>query len=212
MFTSANGVEAFFARLRSRGVDIRALQGIKVAAIGVATARAVEERGLLVELVPEEFRAETLARELLARAGVGERVLLARADIARPVLAEMLAAGGLEVDDVTVYRTVLDGSGREEVLKLLREGRIQFITFTSSSTVKNFVKALGGVEGLTAGEVADLVAASGAQVACIGPITAATAREMGLSVNIVAEEYTIEGLIGAIMGRLRGTPEEEISQ
>jgi uroporphyrinogen III methyltransferase/synthase len=186
-FTSANGVEAFFARLALAGRDARALAGARLAAIGPATAAALAARGLRADVVPAEFVAEALADALGDVRGA--RVLLARADIARPALAERLRAAGALVDEVVAYRTVRP-EGLEARLRQALAGA-DVVTFTSSSTVRNLFEALGPSEAAQA--------LRGVAVACIGPVTAQTARELGLEPAVVAEEYTIEGLLEALV-------------
>lgn len=183
IFTSQNGVSAFWQRLEALGLDGRALRPLRIAAIGPMTAAALQARGIKPDYVPGEFVAEAI----LAGIGdiAGQRILLPRADIARPVLAEGLRARGAIVDEIAAYRT-LPAAGPLPDPDRLRQA--DAITFTSSSTVRHFVQAVGGPEALR-----------GLVVACIGPITAATCREMGLTPHIVAEEYTLEGLVQALV-------------
>lgn len=189
MFTSANGVAFFFKRLRELGVDIRSMRA-KIAAVGPKTAAVLEEKGLTVEVLPGEFRAEGLLDTLQGQLKPGERVLLPRADIARETLPKALRELGLDVTEADTYDTLIDADNIAQTLELLQEGAIHIITFTSSSTVKNFVQAMQGQE------LTQLL--SGVKIACIGPITADTARALGLSVDWVATEYTIQGLLDAI--------------
>jgi uroporphyrinogen III methyltransferase/synthase len=191
IFTSANGAKYFFDRMFGLGVDIRELKGANICAIGPKTREALEGYGLKVEYVPAEYIAEEIAAGLKGKILPGDRVLLPRADIARKALARLLAAEGALVDEVTTYRTVAGGGGREMVRAMLEKGEINYVTFTSSSTVKNFVGLVGeeDYKGLL----------SGAKVACIGPVTADTARGLGLAVDIEAGRYTIEGLLEAIL-------------
>lgn len=190
LFTSVNGVEQFFARLDRVG-DVRDLRGIRLGAIGPATAAALTARGLKIDFVPEEYRAEAVIAGLLAIGVDGRRVLIPRAREAREILPEQLAEAGAEVDVVPAYETVLDQSGSGELRAMLDGGEIDVITFTSSSTVRNFVTLLDGYDF-------SRMPAS-VTVACIGPITADTARELGLRVDLVAGKYTIPGLIEAII-------------
>ncbi|GAA4704942.1 uroporphyrinogen-III C-methyltransferase [Brevibacillus fulvus] len=185
MFTSTNGVAFFFKRLRELKLDIRQLRA-KIAAVGPKTAAALEEKGLVVEVLPGQFRAEGLLDSLRDQLHAGEKVLLPRADIARETLPRELTRLGLEVTEVDTYDTEIDAENAEETLELLRQGAIQIITFTSSSTVKNFVQALGEQ---------NLELLKGVKIACIGPITAETANALGLTVDAVAKDYTIQGLI-----------------
>jgi uroporphyrinogen III methyltransferase/synthase len=188
VFTSANGVGFFWERLRAAGLDARTLHGVRVAAIGPATAAELEAHGLLADYVPGEYVAEAVA------AGLGDvrglRVLLPRADIARPALATLLRQGGAEVVEAPAYRTLRPEMDPGELRELL--SGITVATFTSSSTVRNLAE-MAQEAGL------DLPAAlERTLVACIGPVTAETAREVGLAVHLVAEEYTIDGLVEAL--------------
>lgn len=190
VFTSVNGVEKFFGRLREAGLDARALSHAKVAAIGPATAARCAGAGIVPDYVPAEYRAEGVLEGFCER-GVGEgtRVLIPRAAEAREVLPDTLRERGAAVDVVPAYRTVL-GRGESSVLQRLSEGSVDVVTFTSSSTVRNFVELAKGM---------DLASAMGdVLVASIGPITSDTARDLGLTVGIEAAEYTIPGLVAAI--------------
>jgi uroporphyrinogen III methyltransferase/synthase len=194
LFTSVNGVELFFERLLACGGDVRDLHGAALGAIGPATAEALRRRGLRVEVIPEEYRAEGMLRALGGRVRPGQRVLLPRARGARTVLPDMLRGQGAEVTEVALYEAVrvpVEPEARERVL----QGEADAITFTSSSTVRNFVAALGK-------EAAAAIPAR-TRMVCIGPVTADTARSLGLRVDAVAEEYTIPGLVQALL-RLLG--------
>lgn len=190
VFTSANGVEHFFRRLDEAG-DVRDLKGVRLGAIGPATAAALAQRGLKADFVPGEYRAEAVVEGLLKLGAAGARVLIPRALEAREVLPEELKAAGAEVEVVPAYETVTDESGAGELNQMLKAGEIDIITFTSSSTVRNFASLL---DGLSLTDMPDTVT-----VACIGPVTAATARELGLRVDVVAGEYTIPGLVKALI-------------
>ncbi|NLI11869.1 MAG: uroporphyrinogen-III C-methyltransferase [Peptococcaceae bacterium] len=191
IFTSVNGVACFFNRLRRRNKDIRELAGARICAIGPKTREALERYGLLVAYVPGEDRAEEIVAGLQGKVNAGDRVLLPRADIARKVLAEALNGMGALVTDVAAYRTVMGGGDSAEIKKKLLNGEIHAVTFTSSSTVLNFAKMLDypDHENLL----------KSVTVACIGPVTADAARELGLKVDVTAEEYTIEGLVKAML-------------
>ncbi|MFZ5652457.1 MAG: uroporphyrinogen-III C-methyltransferase [Bacillota bacterium] len=191
IFTSANGVKYFFDRIFKLGMDIRELKGVNICAIGPKTKEKLEGYGIRVEYVPSEYRAEEIAAGLKGRINPGDRILLPRADIARKALVDLLRREGAEVDEVTAYRTVAGGSDSGIVRRMLQDGKIDVITFTSSSTVKNFVSALGE------NDINALI--KSARVACIGPVTAETARQMGLPVHIEADTYTIDGLMQAIL-------------
>lgn len=188
IFTSVNGVQAFVERLQRAGMDWRALKGVRLGAIGPATAEALRAAGVRPDFVPDEYVAEAII------AGIGDvsgqRVLLPRADIAREALAVELRRLGAVVEEVAAYRTVTRPLDAQTVTAALAQ-RPDAITFTSSSTVRGFLAAL---PGLNAAEALRDVA-----VACIGPITAQTAREAGLTPRIVAREYTMPGLTQALV-------------
>jgi uroporphyrinogen III methyltransferase/synthase len=193
VFTSANGVGFTKQRLAQTGRDARAFGHAKVAAIGDATARAIrEELFLNVDLCPESFVAEALADEFAKRAHVkGARFLLLRADIARPVLRERLQRdGAAEVLDVPVYETRPAKALPPALLDALAAREVQWITFTSSSTAKNFASLLGPnyLESL-----------HGVKIASIGPITTSTLRDLGLEPTVQADTFNIDGLIDALL-------------
>ena len=199
VFTSVNGVEAFLERLGHHGLDLRAVpREATVAAIGPATADRIERAGLQVDVVPEEYRAEGLIEALDAGQLAGERVLIPRAKVAREILPDRLREVGAEVVVPPAYESVLSSKGKEGLSLRLRSGDIDCVTFTASSTVENFVRVFG------AEEAARLLAET--RVACIGPITADTARKRGLEVDAEADEYTISGLVEAVIGLLAAGP------
>ncbi|MHB1126278.1 MAG: uroporphyrinogen-III C-methyltransferase [Bacillota bacterium] len=191
IFTSANGVQYFFKRLRHFNQDIRALHRAKLGAIGPRTREELERYGLVVEFVPEEYVAEAVIEGLRERNMNGARVLLPRADIARNVLPEALRIQGAQVDEVDAYRTVKGRADAAALREMLLDGAIHAITFTSSSTARNFA------ELIPPGEIHDLL--RGVTVASIGPITSRTVRELALTVDVEAEEYTVNGLIKALV-------------
>jgi uroporphyrinogen III methyltransferase/synthase len=191
LFTSANGVDAFFdGGLVPAGLDARALAGLRVAAIGPGTADALARRGVRADLVPERFVAESLLEAFPDPERPGTRVLLARAETARDVLPEGLAARGYEVEVLPVYRTVPVAPDAADIARV-RAGDVDAITFTSSSTVQNFCDATGAI--------ADPQPA----VISIGPVTSGTARELGLRVDAEADPHTIDGLVAAVLDALR---------
>jgi uroporphyrinogen III methyltransferase/synthase len=196
IFTSANGVEFFFQRLRELRKDVRILKGIKLAAIGPATAGKLEKAGLLIDFMPGEYVAEAVIEGLKNLGISGKRVLIPRAEVAREILPQELERLGAKVDAVPTYRTVSDPSAIEELRKLLSEARINIIAFTSSSTVKNFMKATQGLD------LANLL--KDVQIACIGPVTAETAEECGLVVSVTAKDYTIQGLVQSMVEMVKG--------
>jgi len=186
-FASAPAVYAFCDRLMRAGKDGRALASARIAAVGPATAEALAARGLVVDFQPQATTGSGLGAELPGEIGKSN-VLVPRAGEGDEGMVEALRARGAVVDAVTAYENVLDGAGADEVRERLRSGTIDAVTFTSSSTVKNFVAALDGA-ALPPGVV----------VACIGPSTAQTAREMlGREPEVVAAEHTTEGLIAAL--------------
>jgi uroporphyrinogen III methyltransferase/synthase len=188
VFTSANVVEAAFTRLRENGRDARWLGTVKVAAIGPATAEALMERGVTADFVPDTFTSEATAEGFQQFHMQGCRVLLPRADIGTETLPDGLAAQGALVDQVTAYRTMIPSTSTDQARELLASGTIDAITFTSSSTVRNLMKLLDG----------DAALLDRMLVASIGPVTSATAREMGLVVGLEATEHTIPGLVQAL--------------
>jgi uroporphyrinogen III methyltransferase/synthase len=191
VFTSPNGVEAFFARgLIPSSRDSRALAGLRVAAIGPGTARALTTHGITVDLVPEHFVAESLLDAFPAPSAPGAGVLVARAEQARDVLPEGLGARGFSVDVLPVYRTVR-ATPDPVAVERVRRGEVDALTFTSSSTVTNLLDLLGGVPDPQPLAVS------------IGPVTSATAVERGLRVDAEAGEHTIDGLVAVILERLR---------
>jgi len=198
IFTSANGVARFFARLRDRTIDLRDLKGIEVIAIGPATAAAVEERGLRVAAVPEDYRAEGIIEILRQRNLRGARILIPRAEVARDVLPRMLRRRGAEVEVAPVYRAVPSRAGLSEIRRALRRGRLDLLTFTSSSTVTSFTRMFR-----EAGEAKRI---KGVPVAAIGPITAATARRERFRVAVVPRVSTAPDLVRAIVRWFRSSP------
>jgi len=191
IFTSVNGVKSLAKRLMETGCDIRALAGPRVVAIGPKTAEALEELCVKVDYIPDEFVAEAVVDQFPEDVR-GKRILLARGGSAREVLPEKLTALGADVTVATVYETELEDSDAADVKRMLADGEIDTIAFTSSSTVRNFIELIGGSES-----VPDSVI-----IACIGPITSRTAEEAGLKPTVVATEYTIEGLTQALVERL----------
>ncbi len=191
IFTSANGVAAFFERLFEQGRDLRTLAGAKLAAIGPATAQALRDRGLVADVVPHSFVAEDLAAALLPLMTPGSRVLLARAAQAREVLPETLARAGVQVEVVPVYQVKKPADLPAEARPIIESGQIDLLTFASSATVHNFA-ALVGPE-----KFQEL--ARKALVATIGPITSATLQEYGITPQIQPQDYTIPALAAAII-------------
>jgi uroporphyrinogen III methyltransferase/synthase len=189
IFTSANGVQFFFQRLREKGKDIRDLKGIKICCIGPATARQIEEKDIKVDLVPDEFIAEGILESFSTLDLCGKKILIPRAAKARDVLPEGLKKMGAQIDVVTTYQTLNSGRKKEEFLALLEAQAVDVITFTSSSTVTNFVEIMGK----------DFILPPRVRVACIGPVTAATARKAGFQIDIEQKEYTMSGLVQSLI-------------
>ena len=187
-FTSANAVETWSDLVREAGEDARLFAGVGIAAVGAATERALEGRSLSSDLVPSRTSGEGVADALTERGVEGARILVPHAERADPALVERLHASGATVDEVTLYLAAPPAAPPPEVLAAVRAGEIDAVTFTSSSTVRNLVTLLDG----------DIDALHGAVVACIGPQTAEAAVEAGLSPHVVAEEPSVDGLVGAL--------------
>jgi uroporphyrinogen III methyltransferase/synthase len=190
IFTSTNGVNFFFERLRERRKDDHLPSSSKVCAIGPATAYQLKERGIQVDYIPKEFVAESILKGFGEMAIKGSRMLLVRAKEARDVLPKGLRKMGAGVDVVVAYQTVKPKGGLRRLKKLLGDGEIDVITFTSSSTVNYFAELLKREDMKKLSE--HFV------VACIGPITARTATRWGMKVRIQPREYTIPALTQAI--------------
>jgi len=236
ILTSVNGVEAMWERMRKLQVKWRAhlregheftrankrdqkdaasaAEGrTRIAAIGPATKKAIEQRGFRVDVVPKEYVAESVVRSL-RRKVKGTRVLLVRARVARDVIPRELRKSGARVDVVEAYETVVPQSSRRQLRAVLKnpKRRPHVVMFTSSSTVRNFVELLGsaGLRGQECPRHASgrgrphLTELDGVQMASIGPVTSATLREFGLPVDIKAKEFTIPGLVAAIVTHLSG--------
>ncbi len=192
IFTSVNGVEILFDRLNALGLDARDLHGVRLCVVGPGTAEAVRKRFLRIDAMPEKYVAEKLLAEVLRHDPElrGKRILLPRADIARSFLPEALREHGAEVTELIVYRTVAPSSSEARVDALMTFAP-DLVTFSSSSTARNFHDLLG------AGRV-DMLKTRAA-FAAIGPITAHTARELGMPPALEADEYSIPGLVQAIV-------------
>lgn len=190
VFTSGNGVEKFLSRYRQLGRDLRDLRGIRVAAIGPATEKALAERGLNVEILAEEFKAEGLLQSLQGKLVKGTRVLIPRAKIARDVLPAGLEQQGAQVEVVEAYQSTPPPEGKKRLEIILNERPLDMIVFTSSSTVTNLVAMAD------TGALADAV--KRCAIAAIGPITKQTAENCGLAVHVQPAQYTIPALVDAI--------------
>jgi uroporphyrinogen III methyltransferase / synthase len=193
VFTSVNGVDYFFQRLAAGPTDARALAGVKLCAIGPGTAERLSRQGLKVDLMPAEFRAESVVEALRATGSLaGQRFLLPRADIAREVLADELRKSGADVVEVTAYRSVpVDPDNESDIYRMLLDKQVDVVTFTSASTVRNFVRLYGKEP------VADLL--QSVAIASIGPVTAEAALQCGIRTAIMPSDYTIPGLVRAIV-------------
>jgi uroporphyrinogen-III synthase len=190
--TSANGARALLDRMAALGYKPSALAHLTIGAIGPATAEALAGRGLPIAFMPTAYVAEAILAEIGDVAG--RRILLPRADIAREALAAGLRAKGARVDEIAAYHTI-PGPGARALAERLRARTIDAITFTSSSTVRYLLE---GLEDAGMGRPEALALLTQVAVVCIGPITAATAREQGLRVDVIAREYTAEGLVAAL--------------
>jgi uroporphyrinogen III methyltransferase / synthase len=191
LFTSVNGVEQFLFRLQSLSRSMTELEDIKVGAIGPETAKRLEGAGIKDCIVPRQYQAEGMLEALTPQMMRGKRVLIPRAAKARDTLPETLRRWGAAVDVIEAYRTGLPVADRSALNRVLQAGGADMITFTSSSTVVNFVQLFQGqnLEALLAGIA----------IACIGPITKKTIEEMGGRADVVSKEFTIPGLVGAIV-------------
>jgi uroporphyrinogen III methyltransferase/synthase len=193
VFTSSNGVEIFLERLRALKKDVRVFGRAKIAAIGPATAERLAESGLRADFVPARYVSESLAAEFKRREKLaGKKILLLRADIARDYLRKALSGEGARVDNVAVYRTVPEPGNGARMAKMIAAGEVDYVTFTSSSTVDHFVNLIGrrtiaGIRRKT-------------RWVSIGPVTSRTARNYGLRIYRQARPYTLAGLIRSILG------------
>jgi uroporphyrinogen-III synthase len=224
ILTSVNGVEAMWERMRKlqlisgknrKGCEFTraeesgekeaafAIEGLRVAAIGPATKKAIEERGFKVNVVPSEYVAESVVRSLRKKVK-GKRVLLVRAKVARDVIPRELRRAGAEVDVVEAYETVVPKSSRRRLQSVLKnpKRRPDVVTFTSSSTVRNFIELLGEGRGRRRQRHTSL---AGIRMASIGPVTSSTLRELGLPVDVQARQFTIPGLVAAIVRKCGAT-------
>ena len=191
IFTSVNGVDGFFNRLFKLGMDTRVLKGAKICSIGPATTERLLSFGVKSDCQPTKYVAESVVEKLKKIGLKGKKVLMPRSDIARELLSDELSRIGAEVVDIAAYRTVPDSSSKSELNRVLKEEKVDIITFTSSSTVRNFIKLAGKRESHRI--------ARDIKFASIGPITSRTIRDYGFKVSIEAKEYTIPGLVNAIV-------------
>src|SRR5580693_2603878 len=196
ILTSVNGVEAMWQRVRKLRITRRKLKHLQIAAIGPATKMALVKHGLKVKMVPEEYVAESVVKGLRDKVS-GKRVVVIRAKVARDVIPEELRAAGAEVDVLEAYETMVPEKSQVRLRALMRNAsrRPHVVTFTSSSTAKNFAELLGNSKAgsLNAGLLKHV------QFASIGPVTSATLRELQMPVAIEAREFTMGGLLRAIV-------------
>jgi len=209
ILTSVNGVEAMWERMEKLRLTKRTMSNLLIAAIGPATKNSIEKRGVKVDIVPKEYVAESVVRSLKKRVK-GKRVLLVRAKVARDVIPRELRKSGAQVEVVEAYETVVPESSRRRLAASLNNpsNRPHVVTFTSSSTVRNFVELLRKRSTRPAVRTVPTImrrtikALAGIRMASIGPVTSSTLRELGLPVDIAAKEFTIPGLVEAIVRSL----------
>ena len=201
IFTSANAVDIFMARLHAASLDARAFARTRVAAVGSATAGALARHGIRPDIVPERYVAEGLVEVLATRPMRGTRVLLPRAEGARETLVDALTARGAVVDELILYVAAIPNTPDAEGLRRLRGGQIDIATFASSSAVRNLIAMLDG----------DVAPLASVRIAAIGPITAQTLRDAGLEPHIMPDEYTIEALVDAIVDDAMGSLRPSVS-
>ncbi len=197
VFTSTNGVEHFWKRLRLAGKDARVFANAKVAAIGPATENALQNRGIFPDFVPQSSVSEDVARGLISLGIENRKILIVRALESREFLETELRANGAHVEIAPVYRTVSDNSNAENVREMLHNGEVDWVSFSSSSTVKNFVETIG-IEVISSTR-------KGFKVAVIGPITEKTARENGLVPDVVSPSAGVKALAEAIANEPRAS-------
>jgi uroporphyrinogen III methyltransferase/synthase len=201
IFSSTNAVDAFMGRLLRGATDVRALGGVKLCCVGPATAERLAHYRLNADVVPGEYRAEALVHALSAAGQIaGMRILLPHADIGREVIADELRKQGAQVTEVIAYRTVATDADREgdpDIYRMLLERRLDVVTFTSPSAVRNLVRVLG------AEPAADLLRTT--IVASIGPVTAETASQSGIQTHVMPEKYTVTALVAAIVKYVEAT-------
>lgn len=191
IFTSVNGVHSFIGRLAELKRDIKeAMTGVKICTVGLKTADAVEQYGLRVDFVPDEFRAEAIAEGFKKLGAMGEKILIPRAQAGREILPEELKRMGMEADVVPVYKVIRPDVDASWLKTRLQNKEIDVITFTSGSCVRNFIEFLGAEEYK--------ILLKGVKIACISPVTADSAKKYSIEADIVPERYTVEDLAQAI--------------
>lgn len=190
VFTSARGVEYFFDRLFELGLDSRALAHMKFCVVGTGTGKALKKAGFVCDYMPEDYKAESLVATLTPELTKNDKVLLVQPVVARSVIPDALHEMGIPITVLRLYKTESVNSGRDKMIKALQNNEVDYITFTSSSTVINTLKILEN-------EGKELV--NKTKIVCIGPITAATCEEENLHVSLIAEKYTIESMVQTIL-------------
>ncbi|WP_102345375.1 uroporphyrinogen-III synthase [Bacillus sp. Marseille-P3661] len=190
VLTSTNGVNYFFSYFEQFNIRLPETNRPQIAVVGKKTYQALENKGIKANLVPEAYVAESLFEEMKAVVRPNDKVLLARGNLARTFLLEQLKDLGIKTDDLVIYETVINKEEQTNLLKLLKNNLIDIITFTSSSTVTYFLDLLNGTDWKE--YIKDIT------FACIGPITENTALKAGIKPQIVATDYTIDGLVTAI--------------
>ncbi len=199
VFTSANAVDSFMSKLLETG-DVRDLKGVRLCAVGPSTASRIQRFGVRVDAVPAEHHAEGVLQALAAAGAIkGKRFLLPRSDIAREVLGDELRRAGGQVTEVVAYRTTtapLERDSDHDIYRMLLDRQIDAVTFTSASTVRNFVQIYGEDQAV------DLLSTTA--VACIGPVTAEAAQQLGIQTAVLPERYTVPDLVDALVEYFRG--------
>jgi uroporphyrinogen III methyltransferase/synthase len=194
ILTSVNGVQALFDHLYRNDMDARKLSNLSICAIGSATAESLRQHGLVADLVPSQYTSQGILDSLRERGIDGQKVLLLRSQLANSDLPQGLLRLGAQVEEVAIYHVLPANTLDEETRRLLAQEKIDVITFTSPSTIKGLMTLVGG----------DVAILNKALVACLGPVTATQAREVGLKVDVIAEKHTMEGLVKALVGRYGG--------
>ena len=195
VLSSTNAASYFMRHFLASSRDVRDLKGVQLCAVGPATADSLSRYGLKIDLIPDEYRGECVVRALEgSQKLMGARVLLPRANLANDELPDQLRDAGAAVTAVTAYQTAavdFDTPGGPDVYRLLLEKRIDIVTFTSGSSVRNFVKVIG------VDQTVDLL--NQVDVACIGPVTAGTASRLGITTTIMPSDYTVPAMVQAIV-------------
>jgi uroporphyrinogen III methyltransferase/synthase len=203
VFSSTNAVDAFIGRLLASPLDLRALGNAKLCGVGSATSDRLVQHGLKLDVMPSEYRAEALVAALTQHDHLeGKKILLPHADVGREVIADELRKKGAQVVEVVAYRTVAtdpEREGQPDVYRMLLEGRIDVVTFTSPSAVRNMVSVLGAEPAV------DLLRKT--IVAAIGPVTAEAATRSGIETSVVPDKYTVPALVAAIVKYIESSPE-----